>query len=327
MPEKTYKLFVFILIILLAACAQQPPKDAIGLTDPYFGLTPSDAPAILIPQIISTQLIEYNGTFSPDGDQFYYTSGIAGKSIITYVERDTQTNQWSSPKVAAFSGQYTEYDPLFSPDGHRLYFSSERPTSSSSNTNTNVWYVEHVDLAWTNPTLVPLTGKGDYYSSLTADGTIYYNVWNTGKILKANKSDTGYVSQVLSKSINGASDVGDPFIAPDESYLIFRAYFDDGFGRGDLYISYNINDSWTKPINLGEGINSNAHEICPFVTTDGKLFIFSSDRVFHRPRFESNAGVHELIEKHQSYDNGNMNIYFVSTRFITRIKKRFADVE
>ena len=49
-----------------------------------------------------------------------------------------------------------------------------------------------------------------------------------------------------------------PFIAPDESYLIFTSDRKGNFGGGDLYISFhNIDtDTWTEPINMGAPINT-----------------------------------------------------------------------
>lgn len=44
----------------------------------------------------------------------------------------------------------------------------------------------------------------------------------------------------------------DPFIAPDESCLIFSSNRPGGYGSNDLYISFrNDNDTWTAPRNMG----------------------------------------------------------------------------
>jgi len=39
----------------------------------------------------------------------------------------------------------------------------------------------------------------------------------------------------------------DPFIAPDESYIIFSSIMTKGYGQADQYISYNRNGTWTNP--------------------------------------------------------------------------------
>jgi Tol biopolymer transport system component len=306
-------------IMLFLACQEATVENSQKLHSPYFGLTPTESPQMLAPGIISTALGEYNGTFSPDGKTFFYTSEVAGKGHIVYTQLQAD-NTWSKPAIAPFSGQYSEYDPLFAPDGSLLYFSSQRPVNPSDRSRqTHIWSVKRTANGWGEPKHVPLSGQGDYYSSLTRQGDIYFNIWNTGKILRATQTDTGYVSEALPEIINSRSDVGDPFISPEEDYLIFRAYFNEGYGRGDLYISFNINGQWTAPENLGEPINSRAHEICPYVSTDGKLFIFASDRLIEEyPQGSLGA----LERKFHSYDNGQSNIYYMSAAFIAEMKAK-----
>lgn len=299
-------------------CNQPKEQETEKLQGPYFGIVPTDTPQMLAPGIISTMLTEYNGTFSPDGTEFFYTTDAVGKSRIVTTKLGAD-NVWSQPEIASFSGKHSEYDPLFSPDGSRLYFSSERPNPQSDQPNTHIWYLNRTESGWSEPNHFPLSGMGDYYSSITQNGDIYYNIWNTGKILKASKTDSNYVSQELPEIINSRTDAGDPFISPNEDYLIYRAYYDEGFGRGDLYITFNIEGNWTKPENLGDQINTNGHEICPYVTTDGKIFIFSSDRL---EQYYSDETLAELKAKYQSYDNGNSNIYYMSAAFIEEMKAK-----
>ena len=310
-------LFITIISLLGIGCEKTKESEPTKLSGPFFGLVPTQKPQILAPALISEVLTEYNGTFSPDGKEFFYTSEVGGKGNIVYT-RLQDNNQWTTPEIAPFSGEYSEYDPIFSPDGSRLYFSSQRPVDSDKNRKyPNIWLVEKTSSGWGEPQFIFLSGEGDYYSSINRKGEIYYNIWNTGKILKASPTDTGYVSVELPETINERSDVGDPFISPNGDYLIYRAYYKEGYGRGDLYISFNHQGKWTEAQNLGEPINSNAHEICPYVTTDGKLFIFSSDRLEQDFKRE-NLG--QLQEKYKSYDNGQSNIYYMSADFIEKFR-------
>ena len=84
----------------------------------------------------------------------------------------------------------------------------------------------------------------------------------------------------LGEAVNTSSYEADVFVAPDESYLIFCANRRDvGHGRGDLYISYKQSDgSWSDSKNLGPPINSEKHELCPFVTADGKYLFYTSNQ-------------------------------------------------
>ena len=100
---------------------------------------------------------------------------------------------------------------------------------------------------------------------------------------------------MLDSTINTTGYEADIFVAPDESYLIFCSIRDDSFGRGDLYISFKKpNGDWTKAVNMGEEINTENYEYCPFVTKDGKYFLYTS----------------------------NQDIYWVSTEIINELKEK-----
>ena len=83
----------------------------------------------------------------------------------------------------------------------------------------------------------------------------------------------------LSDSVNSRWYEADVFIAPDESYIIFCASRPkpEGLGRGDLYISFkDENGAWLRAKNMGAPINTEYHELCPFVSADGKYFFYTS---------------------------------------------------
>jgi outer membrane protein OmpA-like peptidoglycan-associated protein len=46
----------------------------------------------------------------------------------------------------------------------------------------------------------------------------------------------------------------------------------------DLYVSFLVDGRWTRPMDLGEGINTKYSETTPFLSADGKTLYFSSDR-------------------------------------------------
>ena len=298
---------VLWILFLLISCDQ--PADNT-LNGPYFGVAVSETPTLLAPELLATPLTEYNGTFSPDGTQFFYTTGTYGNSMITMTSmRDDGT--WSEPEEAPFSDKYIEYDPLLSPDGKWLYFSSERPIEGYG--NTQIWKADLNDLS--APIHIPLTGNGDYYSSLTNSGKIYFNVWSEGLVYCATPTDTGYhIAQVVIPNID--SDIGDPFIDPDEDYLIYRGYGKNSLGRGDFFITFKKDTTWTSPQNLGPEINSPFHEMCPYVTTNKAYFIFASSRTME----EYPTDLKGTKAKFLSHDNGDQNIYVVSADFIERFR-------
>lgn len=81
------------------------------------------------------------------------------------------------------------------------------------------------------------------------------------------------------KSIPFNSDdysVGHPALSPDGQALYFASDMPGGYGGVDLYVSYKSGDSWGAPENLGPEINTEGHEMFPFMADDGTLY-FASD--------------------------------------------------
>lgn len=285
------------------------------------GMQVTNIPKLLAPEIIGSSLDEYNGTFSPDGKTFYFTTTTPKTSFICFTEID-KNGTWKPATIAPFSGIFSEYDPIFAPDGKKLFFSSERPIPNDSTEGiTRIWFIENQDSIWTKPQLVNLEKNGVYYSSLTNKGEIYFNIWDSGDMYKATKINNAYKIDTLPEILNSENGEGDPFISPKEDYLIFRGY-NNSLGRGDLYISYKINEEWTEPENLGEPINSSSHEMCPYVTIDREFFIFASSRILKDYKFESNSSLEKIRMKHQSHDNGQLNIYYISADFIEERRKK-----
>lgn len=100
----------------------------------------------------------------------------------------------------------------------------------------------------------------------------------------------------LGESINTAFNDHDPFIAPDESYLLPCSDRPGGYGRNDLFVAFRVLDgSWARPVNLGEGINTAADETRPYVTPDGKLLFFNSNRSGSQDILWVDAGILDSI--------------------------------
>lgn len=58
--------------------------------------------------------------------------------------------------------------------------------------------------------------------------------------------------------------------------LIYTADYPEGFGKRDLYMITKIGNKWSKPINIGQNVNTENDEMFPYLYQDTILF-FSSD--------------------------------------------------
>lgn len=72
-----------------------------------------------------------------------------------------------------------------------------------------------------------------------------------------------------------------PFIAGDGRTLYFSSMGLPGYGGADIFVTRRLDDSWTKwskPLNLGKGINSDEHEAFFYVPAQGDSAYFSSTK-------------------------------------------------
>ena len=117
------------------------------------GAHAAPAAELLAPGVISTGLQETSAAFSPDGNTAYFLRSDFSEKDDTIVYSQRHDGRWSTPQVAAFSGQWHDSEPTFSPDGQRLYFVSNRPLQPGGAplvtemaghrfSGTNLWYVE-----------------------------------------------------------------------------------------------------------------------------------------------------------------------------------------
>lgn len=71
-----------------------------------------------------------------------------------------------------------------------------------------------------------------------------------------------------------------PEISDDGQFLFFSSDRPGGFGGYDIWYSYKEGNRWSRPVNMGDKINTASDERDPAISPDMKLFFFSSDRPF-----------------------------------------------
>ena len=247
---------------------------------------PSLNPELFAPGLISKKgEYEFGSVFNRDATEFLYGVAINGKEEIRYSK--LVGKKWSKPKVILIHNQYGYNDPFLSPDENRLYFISRRALDGlGKSKDYDIWYVERNNNQWSDPINAGpnINSNGnEYYVSFTNDGTMYFSSNKKGSNfdIYASKYVKGEFQKAiqLSDSINTLAYEADVFIAPDESYIIFCATRKGGLGRGDLYISFkNTDGTWSKSVNMGDHINTKNHELCPFVSKDGKYLFYTSNQ-------------------------------------------------
>ena len=59
--------------------------------------------------------------------------------------------------------------------------------------------------------------------------------------------------------------------------------------------------------------------MCPYVTTDGNIFIFSSSKT-EKLKIQPETSIKSLMDISNNIQNGKMNIYYMSTEFIEELR-------
>jgi len=96
-----------------------------------------------------------------------------------------------------------------------------------------------------------------------------------------------------------------------------------GYEDSDLYISFRKNDgSWTQTKNMGDKINSNEIEYCPYVSPDGKYLFFTSYRRPERAFPKGLVSYEDIIKMYNSPQNGFGDIYWVDAKIIEELKPK-----
>jgi len=265
----------------------------------YLGqIPPGTTPEIFAPGVISTTYGEFASAFSPGGKEFYFcVNESSGRETMMFMRQEN--NQWNPPQAPLFISPLNDCDPFFSFDGNRLYFISTRKKKGRGGARDwDIWYVERSGESWSEPINIgpPVNSIMDeYYVSLTKDGTIYFASNRSGglgsfDIYRSRFVDGHYAEpQNLGAAINSKYLEHDPFIAPDESYIVFTSVDrPGGFGTGDLYISFrNKEGTWNEAENLGESFNTKSYDFCPMLSPDGKYFFFTRAGAIYWVRVEA----------------------------------------
>jgi len=273
MKSKTISIGILLSItFVFSSHAQQ--DDFPVLKGPYLGQKPPGTK----PQLFAYDIID-NGdkvfaiTFSPDGKECFYTKSIKTSTIMTTREMNSQ---WSKPVIAEFSGKFFDFEPIITPDGKKMIFGSKRPMSSDTKAvGIPQWFVKKTDNEWSVPKPMgsPFIDRFCMYVSVVNNGSIYFTGMD-GIYLSKYINGKYLPPEKLDDKINSLQYAAHPFVAPDESYIVFDAQPVDG--NAELFISFKNNkNAWTEPVKLGSDFNTHQNELCAFVSRDGKYLFFS----------------------------------------------------
>lgn len=275
-------LFTIYLTLSVNVFCQTNQNGFPVLKGKYLGQKPpGTTPEIFAPGIISTEKgWEAAISFSPDLSELFFSYRATNEGADNRVMQMKMVNNiWTKPKLAPFARDIMEYEAFITPDNKKVIFKSTRPNPAGTTKEGGIWYSEKENGNWSEARYFSGAINEGWIMSVTSslDCTLYF----TGSskedygIFKSRLVNGEYTKpEFLPKEINKSRYFGasHPFIAPDESYIIFDA---EGFTNSDLFICYKKQDgTWTDAVRLGQDINTIEYEGIATVSPDGKYLFF-----------------------------------------------------
>lgn len=161
--------------------------------------------------------------------------------------------------------QYPEYFPTITGDDQMLLFTRRIPDEAS-----------------------PFGNQEDFF----------YSIYDNGKWGK---------SRSVGSAINSVYNEGAPSLSNDGEVLIFTACDlmgegeygpgRQGLGSCDLFYSQKYNGTWTRPINMGNNVNSANWETQPSYSADGRTLYYIRGRKKNRQRQSLGRYCHEHAQQ------------------------------
>lgn len=260
-------------------------------------------------------------------NEMYFTVQSLTNELSAIAMSTKIGNTWSEVELLPFSGQYEDLEPFLSPSGKRLYFASNRPVNPDSikAKDFDIWYVERENESqkWSHAMRLDTSINSSYnefYPAVGLSGSIYFTSDKPGSLGKddiymSSWNGRNFESPInLGASINSDGYEFNAYISPDESTLIYTAYNrKDGYGSGDLYISYkNEKNEWSVAKNMGEKINSNRMDYCPYYDFKRSTLYFTSKRSSFKNDRSTKRNLEQFIQEVNKYNNGLSRIFKIN---------------
>ncbi|WP_193164869.1 TolB family protein [Microbulbifer hainanensis] len=254
-----------LILSFLTMSSNSFSKDKIEtLKGPYLGQkVPGSVPEIFAPGIVNTkEHREIEGMFAPGMNAFYFVRGNEINDSYTLTVIEYKNGLWH--ESVAKTGVS---EPSISTDGNTIYSQKQ--------------YMERTSAGWSELKSLsePFEDIAIMRLSSSSSGTYYFDTY-TKKLdtpLRYSRLIDGKYEQP--KSLGQQFAIGKynahPFIAPDESYIVWDSVRQGGHGSSDLYISFRaVDGSWGPAINMDDKINTDSAENYASVSPDGKFLFF-----------------------------------------------------
>lgn len=254
---------------------------------------------------ISTAENEYLPILSPDNQMAFFTRETRINPDRNSLVKEVRYKEKFYFSLKSEDGSFGEGEEMPEPfnlqdneggatltaDNRMLYYTVCKYNNLRDYLNCDIYYSENIQGEWTPIKSVgnKINSPGSWESqpTVSADGRILYFVSDRNggyggyDIYKSIRGADGAWSAPINLGpvINSKAHEKSPFLHPDGKTLYFSSDGHKGLGGYDIFFSRSDSTgSWSKPKNIGYPINSPDDELGFFVSTDGTLGFFSSNK-------------------------------------------------
>jgi len=279
-------LLLFVVLFTSIACNNKAQKSKvdkeISSEEMYLGQNPPGRePQLFAPELIKTEYREAEIAISPDLKTFYFRRRGGKYENNALVAVELKEDKWVESVIAPKSGE-----PFIAPNGNTMHLGRNYRTKNASGWSA----VKPLGAPFNKFPIMRLTAA--------SNGTCYFDEASKNGPLRYSRLVDGKYEEPKTLNVDVGLWNAHPFIAPDESYIIWDDQRESGYGDSDLYISFRQQDnSWGPTINLGDKINTKYEDAYGSISPDGKYFFF-----------------------HRSYGGNKADIFWVDAEAIKNLK-------
>jgi len=275
-------LFSAAILLQVSALYGQTSEPGFPLLKgPYLGQKlPGETPEVFAPGVVSTPAHEFSCSLTADGKEFYFARRHPELKQTVVMVTKLRDGLWTEPEVVPFVENQFSFEPIVTPDSKRLYFMSGKPIPGQAGPPMNIFYVEREGDGWGEAKNAgpPFNPAKAMFVSAAASGTIYTTDISEGpgteRLAVARMVEGEYRKlERMGPPVNAGAQSMYPFIAPDESYLIFTSKRPSETIKSVLLVSFRKPDgSWGEPRAIDLGVEA----ALAFVSRDGEFLFFTS---------------------------------------------------
>lgn len=183
----------------------------------------------------------------------------------------------------AINSKYTDFNPFVTANGSNLFFTREEEGVQT------IYFSHEEDGEWISSkrSSVNEPHTQNSIAGVSVDGSVVFingrykgqKYLGPGISLRHRTASGWSPPEALRiKGFHNRSRYNGFFMSNDGMLIMMSIQNGSSVGGDDLYVSFREADgSYSKPLNLGEGLNTEGNELSPFLAPDKRTLYFSSD--------------------------------------------------